>query len=142
MRIIAAIYLTIMLVNFGIWLSSGSVGDPFPTPYSFVIWGLYLFSVLALLAFVLGKRFLPRRVWQGIFVVYVAYRLLELATAGVDLNGDNPVVSLNTVSSYLWLVVPSALAMWYLGFMPIASQSIHRHERRANALASHTRVNS
>lgn len=141
MRIIAAIYLTIMLVNFGIWLSSGSAGDTLQTPYSFVIWGLYFLSVSALLAFVLGMRILPRRVWQGIFVVYVAYRLVELATAGMVLNGDNPVVSLNTVSNYLWLVVPSALAMWYLGFMPAASRSRQRHERSLESLASHTRVN-
>jgi hypothetical protein len=141
MRIIAAIYLTIMLVNFGIWLSNGAGGDIFQTPVSFVIWGLYFFSVLALLAFVLGKRILPRRAWQGVFIVYVAYRLLELATAGVVLNGDNPVISLNTISSYLWLVVPSALAMWYLGFMPFASRSRHRQEHSLDSLASHTRVN-
>lgn len=141
MRMIAAIYLTIMLVNFGIWLTSDSGVDLFPTPYSFVIWGLYVFSVLALFAFILRIRILPRRAWQAIFVVYVAYRLVELMTAGVAFNGDNPVVSLNTVSSYLWLVVPSALAMWYLGFMPFASRSRHRRERSLNELVSHTRLN-
>lgn len=128
MRIIAAIYLTIMLVNFGIWLASGHAGDPFPTPYSFVMWSLYFFSVLALLAFVLRVRMLPRTVWRSVFAVYLAYRVVELLTAGLVLNGDNPVLSLNTVSNYLWLVVPPGLAMWYLGFMPLASRARQARE--------------
>lgn len=121
MRIIAAIYVTIMLVNLGIWLASGVSVDPFPTPHSYVMWSLYVFSVLALLAYALGLRVLPRGVWQTVFLVYLVYRLVELMTAWVALGGASPALSLNAVSSYLWLVVPPALAMGYLGFMPAAS---------------------
>ncbi len=124
MRIIAAIYLTIMLVNFGLWLASGTGADPFPTPYSYVMWSLYGFSVLALLAFVLGVRMLPKRVWQAVFVVYLAYRLVELMTTGLAVDGASPVISMNMVTNYLWFVVPPGLAMWYMGFMmPFASRS-------------------
>jgi hypothetical protein len=116
MRIIAAIYLTIMLVNFGIWLVSGSGGFVVASPHSYLIWILYCFSVVALLAYILHRRFLPRRVWQAVFVVYVATRLFELAVADRILAGEDFTANLNVIASYLWLVVPAGLAMGYLGF--------------------------
>lgn len=125
MRIIAAIYLTIVLVNFGIWLANGSHDNPFPSSYSYVLWSLFCFSIVALLAYVIDKRILPRRAWQAVFVVYLACRSWELATTGLVLNRDDPVTDLNAIASYLWLVLPAALAMWYLGFMH--SPSRHRH---------------
>lgn len=128
MRIVAAIYLTIMLVNFAAWLASGSSGDPFPTIASYVMWSLYFLSVLALLAFVFGVRLLPRRTWQAVFVVYLAYRAVELITAGLAVNGHIPAITLNAVASYLWLVVPPGLAMWYLGFvMASTANPTHAH---------------
>lgn len=130
MRIIAAIYLTIMLVNLGIWLSNGTGGDPFPTPYSYLMWSLYALSVLALFAFVFGVRILPRRAWQVVFVVYLAYRLVELMTSGLVLGGESPIANLNTISSYLWLVLPPALVMWYLGFKSRTQPDTFRATRR------------
>jgi hypothetical protein len=123
MRIIAAIYLTIMLVNFGLWLASDSGANPFTTPYSYVMWSLYALSVLALLAFVCRVRILPRRIWQAVFAVYLAYRLVELMTTGLAIEGGSPVISMNLVTNYLWYVVPPGLAMWYMGFMPFESRS-------------------
>jgi hypothetical protein len=122
MRIIAAIYLTIMLVNFGLWLASGTATDPFSTPYSYVMWSLYGLSVLALLAYVLSVRILPKRLWQAVFVVYLAYRLVELMTTGMAIDSASPVINMNMVTNYLWFVVPPGLAMWYVGFMPLSSR--------------------
>jgi hypothetical protein len=118
MRIVAAIYLTIMLVNFGIWATSTSGTAVLSSSHAYVIWTLYAFSVLALLAFVLRVRILPRKAWQVVFVVYLVYRLAELASTGLALNGGNIVADLNTLASYLWLVLPAGMAMGYLGFMP------------------------
>jgi hypothetical protein len=123
MRIIAAIYLTIMLVNLGLWLASGTVSDPFPNISSYVMWSLYGFSVLALLAFVLERRILPKRAWQAVFVTYLGYRLVELMTTGLAIDGASPVISMNMVTNYLWFVVPPGLAMWYMGVMPVLSRS-------------------
>lgn len=120
MRILAAIYLTIMLVNFGIWFVGDPVDNPFPTPYSYLMWVLFGLSVLALLAFVIDKRILPRKVWQAVFVLYLGCRSMELLTTGLPLVDDDLVANLNAVSSYLWLVLPAALAMGYLAFSPCA----------------------
>lgn len=127
MRIVAAIYLTIMLVNFCLWLASGSGEAPFPTPYSYVMWSLYVLSLLALLAYVFRVRILPKRVWQAVFAVYLAYRLVELMTTGLAIESGSPVISMNMVTNYLWFVVPPGLAMWYVAFMPFASRSRHRY---------------
>ena len=116
MRIIAAIYLTIVLVNFGFWFTSRSEQDFFPTPYAYMVWALYFFSILALLAYVVGKRFLPRKVWVGVFAIYITVRLLELINTGIALEGDSLLADLNAIANYLWLVLPAALAMAYLGF--------------------------
>jgi len=121
-RIVAAIYLTIVLVDFGLWFARGSGGDPFPTPYSYVMWGLYGLSILALLAYVLRVSILPRRVWQAVLILFLACRLGELAITGLPLNGGDVVADLNTITSYLWLVMPPALAIWYLGFMHAPSR--------------------
>lgn len=121
MRILAAIYLGIVLVNFFLWLGNGVHEGSALTPHTLLIWVLYAFSVLALLAFVLGRRLLPRWLWQGVFFTYVATRALELVLAGQVLTGETFVANLNIVASYLWLVVPAGLAMWYLGFLTPAS---------------------
>jgi hypothetical protein len=121
MRIIAAIYLTIMLVNLGLWLASGNASNPFPTMSSYVMWSLYGFSVLALCAFVIERRILPKRAWQAAFVTYLAYRLVELMNTGMAIDAASPVISMNMVTNYLWFVVPPGLAMWYMGFMPLLS---------------------
>lgn len=127
MRIIAAIYLTIMLVNLGLWLASGAASDPFPNISSYVMWSLYGFSVLALLAFVLERRILPKRAWQAVFVSYVAYRLVELMTTGLAIDGASPVISMNMLTNYLWFVAPPGLAMWYVGSAPFFSRSHPRY---------------
>jgi hypothetical protein len=127
MRIIAAMYLAIMLVNFGIWAASDSGAAALSSSHAYVIWTLYAFSVLALLAFVLGVRILPRKVWLAVFAVYLVYRLAELATTGLALDGENIVADLNAVSSYLWLVLPAGMAMGYLAFMPAVSPPQRRH---------------
>ena len=116
MRIIAAIYLTIVLVNFGFWFANRPEQDLVASPYAFVLWALYFFSILALLAYVAGRRFLLRKVWVGVLVAYIAIRSLELINTGMVLEGDSLLADLNTVANYLWLVLPAALAMAYLGF--------------------------
>jgi hypothetical protein len=117
MRIITSIYLAIMLENFFFWLNNGSHPELFPTAYSYLTWSLYGLSLLALLAYILGKRLLPARAWQLVLFVYLATRLYELMTSDLVLSGDNLNADLNTLSSYLWLVIPPGLAMWYLGFV-------------------------
>ncbi|MEZ5570921.1 MAG: hypothetical protein R3E64_02770 [Halioglobus sp.] len=116
MRIIAAIYLTIVVVNFGLWLSNGNSYDFQLSARVLLVWGLYLFLVLALLAYVIGKRILPRRLWQVVFVIYLSTRLLEWVSYDIAITGDNVTQYLNILANYLWLVLPGGLAMWYLGF--------------------------
>jgi len=124
-RTIAAIYLAIALVNFGFWLTDGAEKDVFPTVYAYLTWGLYLLSLLALLAFILHKLLLPQRVWQVVFMVYVSTRIYELATRGLAMTQDSLGTDLNILSSYLWLVLPAGLAMWYLGFaFPVRSHAV------------------
>ena len=131
MRLIAATYLAITLANFGFWLSKGVEYEVFATLYSSFSWTLYFFSLLSLLAYSLGKLLLPQRLWQVIFAVYLFTRLYELFTRGLIPMGGSTVTNLNIVSSYLWLVVPAGLAMWYLGFRFVPSAARQAGVRRA-----------
>ena len=116
MRIIAAIYLTIALADFVFWLLYGAHEQLFPTPYFYLTWSLYLLSLLALLGYIVGRPLLNQRVWQVVLMVYVCTRAFELMSRGLVMHGDNLPENLNIIFSYLWLVIPPALAMWYLGF--------------------------
>ena len=118
MRVVAGIYLAIVLVNFLMWFVHRGEQAVFPTSYSYLVWALFCFSVLALLAYVLGRRLLPRRVWQVVLVVYVATRMAEWFLAGQVLTGESLTANLNILATYLWMVVPAGLAMAYLGFAP------------------------
>jgi hypothetical protein len=123
MRIIATIYLAIALVNLGLWANTAHEHALVLTAHSLLIWSLYFFSLLSLLAYCLGKLLLPQRIWQVIFVVYLATRLYELHTRGLIAPGAGIDTNLNLISSYLWLAVPPGLAMCYLGFRSVRSTS-------------------
>lgn len=116
MRIIASIYFAIVLADFGFWLANGLQGDIFSMPYYYLTWSLHFFSLLSLLGYVVNKLFLPQRIWQILLVVYVTTRSYELVAGGLVLGGESLGADLNIVFSYLWLVFPAGLAMWYLGF--------------------------
>ncbi len=138
MRIIAIIYLAIALGNFGLWLSNGPDQDMFPTAFSYLTWALYFFSLLALLAFSLGKRLLTQAQWRAIFVVYLSTRTYELLTRGLVLTGGSLGTDLNIIGSYLWLVIPAGFAMWYLGFRFTPSERLQPRQMPAT-LISHPR---
>lgn len=122
MRLLAAIYLAIALTNFGFWFSNGSEHEVFTTFYAFLSWGLYFFSLLSLLAYILGKLLLPQRLWQVIFAIYLFTRLYELFTRGLVLTEGSLGTNLNIISSYLWLVVPPGLAMWHMAYRFVPSK--------------------
>jgi len=124
MRLVATIYLAIALANFGFWFNNGPEQEILPTAYSYLTWCLYFFSLLSLLAYSLGKLLLPQRLWQKIFAVYLFTRLYELLTRGLTLPGGSIGTDLNIISSYLWLVVPAGLAMWYLSFKFVPAKSL------------------
>jgi hypothetical protein len=137
MKLVAAIYLAIALANFGFWLNSGPEQELFPTALSYLTWSLYFLSLLALLAFILGKLLLPQRLWQVIFAVYLSTRLYELLTRGLVLAGGDIGTDLNIISSYLWLVIPAGLAMWYMGFRFVPSKSFQTQRGAGKAIAHH-----
>lgn len=116
MRVIASIYLLIVLVNLGLWAAQTGSAEVVITPYVCLLWALYLFSLLALFAVVTGRQILHRKAWQIVFVVYVATRLLELAAVDWVRDRVDLVADLNAVANYMWLVLPAGLAMWYLGY--------------------------
>ena len=117
MRIIASIYLAIALADFGFWLANGLRDDIFTTPYYYLTLCLYFFSLLSLFGFIMGKLFLSQRIWRGAFVLYLTTRTYELITRGLPLGGETFGTDLDIIFSYLWLVLPAGLAMWYLGFV-------------------------
>ena len=135
MKLVATIYLAIALANLGFWLDSGPQQELFPTAFSYLTWSLYFFSLLSLLAFSLGKQLLPQRVWQVMFAVYLSTRLYELLTRGLVLTGGSIGTDLNIISSYLWLVVPAGIAMWYLGFRFVPSKSFQPQRGSRKAIA-------
>lgn len=117
MRFLAGIYLAIALANFGFWLNNGLEVELFPNPSAYLTWTLYLLIMLSLFAFTIRKQILPQRVWQIVFVVFCTTRMYELATRGLTLSGVDMASDLNIITSYLWLVLPPGMAMWYMGFM-------------------------
>ncbi len=137
MRILAAIYLAIALVNFGFWLSTGSDQEQFPTAFSYLTWGLYFFSLLALLAFSVSKLLLTKLQWQVLFVTYVSVRVYELFTRGLVLTGGSIGTDLNIISAYLWLVIPAGLAMWHLGFRFNSTQPRLSKQGSGKLIAQH-----
>jgi hypothetical protein len=116
MRIVALIYFLIALANFWLWLTNGVSQETTLTPHLALTWILYVLCMLSLLAFIAGTRILPRGIWRTVFAVYLSTRVYELLTTGLTITGVDLQTDLNIISSYLWLVVPAGLAMWYLGF--------------------------
>ena len=137
MRMLAAVYLLIALANLGLWLGNGSNQGMFPTTFSYLTWGLYALSLVALLGYSVGKAILPQLLWQGILVLYVMVRIYELLTRGLVFSGGDLVTDINIISTYLWLVVPPALAMWYLGFRLNVEQSAPTRHSTGKLIVQH-----
>jgi hypothetical protein len=140
MKIITAIYLIIAIINLGFWLNNGLEHEILLTAYSCLTWSLYFFSLLSLLAFSIGKRILPGVLWRVIFTVYLLTRLYELVTRGLVPTGGNPGANLNIISSYLWLVFPAGLAMWYLGFRFVSAESLQQQSPPLSQPGSGTEI--
>ena len=51
MRFLAAIYLVIALINFWLWLNNGLEVELFPTPWAYLNWVFFVFTLLSLFAF-------------------------------------------------------------------------------------------
>jgi hypothetical protein len=122
MRFLALLYLAIALISFSLWLDSGLDVELLPNPAAYLNWALFVFSLMSLSAFVMRWRILPQRVWQLVFVVYCAMRMYELTTRGLSLSGADMATNLNIITSYLWILLPPGMAMWYMGFVSRTSK--------------------
>lgn len=116
MRIIAALYLGIVLVNLMLWLRSLGGSSLDMSASSLMLWLIYMATIISLLAYICQKALLPKMVWRLFFLLFVVTRITELATQGFPMSGDLE-ADLNRVGLYLFMVIPPALAMFYLGFL-------------------------
>lgn len=127
----AAVYLAIIVADLYVWLEKiDGVSIAF-SPHLILVWVLYLFTVLALVAFVVGMGFLPRKVWAAILVVYIFTRIFELLTRGLSLSGELE-TDLYIIVTYLFMVIPPAVTMFYLAFMSAARRESAGSERNSS----------
>lgn len=116
MRFIAAIYLGIILINLLLWARSTESDSLDFTASVFLLWVLYAATILSLLAYITRRMILPTTLWRLLFALYVGTRFSELWTRGMPLSG-NLEADLNRIGLYLFMAVPPAVTLFYLGFI-------------------------
>ncbi|MDW3094541.1 MAG: hypothetical protein R8G33_02585 [Gammaproteobacteria bacterium] len=82
----------------------------------FLSWGISIAGLVAVLGYALNKQLLNPIIWKILLIAFLLLRLIELMPNGLFVSTASLSANIYVGLRYLWLVVPSIAAMWYLGF--------------------------
>ena len=90
--------------------------DVFASTAAWIAWPVNLLGLTAVLLYGLGRSFSHRSFWVTVLVLFAALRIYELIPHGLGLDGTSLPRDAIISARYAYLVLPSLLALWYLGF--------------------------
>lgn len=113
---IAIVYLMIQSVYFS-YKIYGALGNQLWQELMFWVgWSINILGLFAVAGFAFNRQVFQPLYWELILIVYVGLRVYELVPNGLFIYEWSLMQNTLIGAQYLWLVLPSILAMLYLAF--------------------------
>jgi hypothetical protein len=116
LRKFAIVYLVIQSVYFSYTFYRAIGYNAWLEPMFWANWPINLLGLLAVASFAFKKKILMPMYWQAVLIIYIGLRIYELVPKGLFVKEWSMQHNLLIGAQYLWLVLPSILAMLYLSF--------------------------
>lgn len=113
---LATFYLIIEVLHTGFRLFRAIEMNAFQETSFWVAWPIHLLSLVAVLGFLLKRQFFNSAYWKIILICFISLRIYELVPHGLYPEEVTGIFIFVISVQYLWLVVPPAMATWYLSF--------------------------